>query len=333
MAHANAEKLIEAIPECMRGCFDIGVAATGCDDTDYDCWCYEDVKNNHQILVSTMYECLDNRERRTKKKCTKDEYFGMENSYWKMCEEYWEPYGTAVEPSTIATTAASATSKASSKASTTEAAEATETTEAPQTTLTSSLQETTSSVEQLLTDSPEPSSISDSELSQTSDEATVTNHRLSSGAQAGIGFGVALGVILIGVAVFMWLRERRRRRDLQEQLKAAEIAQASYGHGGGQYESKVYFEMEGSRPHAEELRGDMRTPELSPGTPDLTAVTGLDGRSKNSTMVEPVSPARSRADSEFSVKSYEWPISPESPTPGRVVPLGDARDTKPPPAP
>jgi hypothetical protein len=79
------------------------------------------------------------------------------------------------------------------------------------------------------------------------------------------------------------------------------------------------YEMEGDRPHAEELRGSMRTPEL-----------GAGGRKSGSmTDVAPVSPSDNDKDSTFSTRSYEWPISPESPTrnaPGTGGALGEVRD-------
>jgi hypothetical protein len=77
MANKNAKHLAEVIPQCVAGCFDIGVAATGCDDNDYDCWCY---KANHQTVVDTVEVCLINQKRRTQKECTDDEMFRK-----KMC--------------------------------------------------------------------------------------------------------------------------------------------------------------------------------------------------------------------------------------------------------
>lgn len=74
MANANAKELIASIPECVSGCFQNGVAATGCDTDDYDCYCYA---NNHQTIVDTMSVCLDNRERKLDVKCTDDEMFRM----------------------------------------------------------------------------------------------------------------------------------------------------------------------------------------------------------------------------------------------------------------
>jgi hypothetical protein len=74
MAHSNAAELAKAVPECVSGCFNIGVAATGCGEDDFDCWCYD---KNHETIVDTMSECLDNRERKLKESCSKDEMFRM----------------------------------------------------------------------------------------------------------------------------------------------------------------------------------------------------------------------------------------------------------------
>ncbi|RSM11612.1 hypothetical protein CDV31_006715 [Fusarium ambrosium] len=100
MAHSNAAELAKAVPECVSGCFNIGVAATGCGEDDFDCWCYD---KNHETVVDTMSECLGNRERKLNESCSEDEIFQMENSYWKICEQYWEDYGTATEPATKST--------------------------------------------------------------------------------------------------------------------------------------------------------------------------------------------------------------------------------------
>ncbi|KAI8723267.1 CFEM domain-containing protein [Fusarium sp. LHS14.1] len=74
MAHSNAAEFAKAVPECVSGCFNIGVAATGCGEDDFDCWCYD---KNHETIVDTMSECLDNRERKLKESCSKDEMFRM----------------------------------------------------------------------------------------------------------------------------------------------------------------------------------------------------------------------------------------------------------------
>lgn len=73
MANSNAAKLADNIPECVKSCFDNGVAATGCDDSDFDCWCYD---KNHQTIVDTMYQCLDNQKAKLSKSCSKDDMFG-----------------------------------------------------------------------------------------------------------------------------------------------------------------------------------------------------------------------------------------------------------------
>lgn len=72
MANKNAKELIDGIPSCVSGCFENGVDATGCNETDYDCYCYDD---NHQTIVDTMEVCLINRARSLGKNCTKDEMF------------------------------------------------------------------------------------------------------------------------------------------------------------------------------------------------------------------------------------------------------------------
>ncbi|RGP74243.1 hypothetical protein FLONG3_6155 [Fusarium longipes] len=304
MANKNAKHLYQSIPECVAGCFDISVAATGCDDTDYDCWCY---KPNHQTIVDTLEQCLGNRERRTSKTCTEDEMFGYENSYWKICEQYWEPYGTAIEPTSYSTASTTKTSKTS-----TESARAA--------TTTSSIEAETTSVEESSWTTIIATQSGDSETAEASGdtEPAAASRGLSSGGKAGVGIGVALGVILLGVAVFLWLRERRKRRNIEEQLRVAEVEKAdaiqavSYG-------NMPMYEMEGDRPHAEELRGCMRTPELS----------AAGRRSGSLTEVAPVSPSDDDKDSTFSTRSYEWPISPDTPTrnaPGTAGALGEVKD-------
>ncbi|RGP69762.1 hypothetical protein FSPOR_4403 [Fusarium sporotrichioides] len=308
MANKNAKHLYEAIPECVAGCFDISVAATGCGDTDYDCWCY---KPNHQTVVDTLEQCLGNRERRTQKKCTEDDMFEYENSYWKICEQYWEPYGTATEPTSFPTSPAtktSITSTASTKAATTDA------------TSTSPPELETTSVEESSWTTAIATQSGDSEAAEASGnpEPVASSSGLSSGGKAGVGVGVALGVILLGIAIFLWLRERRKRRDVEEKLREAEVEKANAIQAGS-YGNHFMYEMEGDRPHAEELRGSMRTPEL-----------GAGGRkSASMTDVAPVSPSDNDKDSTFSTRSYEWPISPESPSrnaPGTAGTLGELRD-------
>ncbi|KAM0298527.1 hypothetical protein ACHAPM_008597 [Fusarium culmorum] len=303
MANKNAKHLYEAIPECVSGCFDISIAATGCGDSDYDCWCY---KPNHQTVVDTLEQCLQNRERRTKKKCTEDDMFEYENSYWKICEQYWEPYGTATEPTSFPTSPATKTSITST------ASAETATTSPPE-------PETTSVGESSWTTAIATQS-GDSEAAEASGnpEPVAPSSGLSSGGKAGVGVGVALGVILLGVAIFLWLRERRKRRNVEEQLKVAEVEKANAIQAGG-YSQHYMYEMEGDRPHAEELRGSMRTPEL-----------GAEGRPSTSvTDVAPVSPSDNDKDSTFSTRSYEWPISPDSPSrnaPGTAGTLGEVKD-------
>lgn len=119
-----------------------------------------------------------------------------------------------------------------------------------------------------------------------------------------MGVGVALGVILIGIAVFLWLRERKRRRSVEEQLRIVEIEKSNASEEG-YYLSKGLYEMEGDRPHAEELRGCMRTPEL--GAAEMA-------KSGSVTHVGPVSPSDDNRDSSFSTRIHSWPISPESPS-------------------
>ncbi|QGI60284.1 hypothetical protein CEK27_004255 [Fusarium fujikuroi] len=292
MANKNAKSLYEAIPECISGCFDISVANTGCANNDYDCWCY---KPNHQTIVDTLEQCLSNKERKTKKKCTEDDEFEYENSYWKICEQYWEPYGTATEPTSFPTAVSSKTSAASTtlKVSTIVA--------------TTALSEETAAAEESTWTSLAPTETGDSEQAQASDEADTvepTHSGLSPGGKAGVGVGVAIGVILIGVAVFLWLRERKRRRSVEEQLRIVEIEKANASQEV-YYVSKGLCEMEGDRPHAEELRGCMRTPEL--GAAEMI-------NSSSVTHVGPVSPSDDDRDSSFSTRSHSWPISPESPS-------------------
>ncbi|KAH7167688.1 hypothetical protein DER46DRAFT_295266 [Fusarium sp. MPI-SDFR-AT-0072] len=305
MANKNAKSLYEAIPECISGCFDISVAATGCAKDDYDCWCY---KPNHQTIVDTLEQCLSNKERKTKKKCTEDDEFEYENSYWKICEQYWEPYGTATEPTSLPTFVSSTASATSTtlKVSTTVA--------------TTASSEETAAAEESTWTSLAPTETADSEQAQSSDEADAvapTHSGLSPGGKAGVGVGVAIGVILIGIAVFLWLRERKRRRSVEEQLRIFEIEKANASQEG-YYASKGLYEMEGDRPHAEELRGCMRTPEL--GAAETT-------KSSSVTHVGPVSPSDNDRDSSFSTRSQSWPISPESPGRQESRGLGEISDS------
>ncbi|KAJ4012766.1 hypothetical protein NW752_006034 [Fusarium irregulare] len=309
MANKNAKHLAEVIPQCVAGCFDIGVAATGCDDDDYDCWCY---KANHQTVVDTVEVCLINQKRRTQKECTDDEMFQYENSYWKICEQYWEPTGTATEPTSYPT--APATSLASTKS--TDATTATSL----------AAEETATEISSWTTAIATQSGDSEAAEATGPSETESTSGGLSSGGKAGVGVGVALGVILLGVAIFLWLRERRKRRNIEEKLRVAEVEKAEAVQTGG-YGPHVMYEMEGDRPHAEELRGSMRTPEL-----------GAERKSDSVTEVAPVSPSDNDKDSTFSSRSYEWPISPESPNrdgAGNAGSLGEVKDnnTPKPPAP
>ncbi|KAF5677062.1 hypothetical protein FDENT_9310 [Fusarium denticulatum] len=291
MANKNAKSLYEAIPECISGCFDISVANTGCATDDYDCWCY---KPNHQTIVDTLEQCLSNKERKTKKKCTEDDEFEYENSYWKICEQYWEPYGTATEPTSFPTAVSSTASAALT------------TLKVSTTVHTTASSEETAAADESTWTSLAPTETGDSEQAQASDEAdtvTRTHSGLSPGGKAAVGVGVALGVILIGIAVFLWLRERKRRRSAEEQLRIVEIEKTNASEEG-YYVSKGLYEMEGDRPHAEELRGCMRTPEL--GAAEMT-------KSSSVTHVGPVSPSDEDRDSSFSTRIHSWPISPESP--------------------
>lgn len=72
MVAANAGQLLDGIPACVKGCFQNGVDATGCDKTDYDCYCYA---KNHEIIVDTVEVCLINQERRLEKNCTEMDMF------------------------------------------------------------------------------------------------------------------------------------------------------------------------------------------------------------------------------------------------------------------
>ncbi|KAF5970942.1 hypothetical protein FBULB1_9506 [Fusarium bulbicola] len=293
MANKNAKSLYEAIPECISGCFDISVANTGCAKDDYDCWCY---KPNHQTIVDTLEQCLSNKERKTKEKCTEDDEFEYENSYWKICEQYWEPYGTATEPTSFPTAVSSTASATSTtlKVSTTVAT-------------TASSSEETAAAEDSTLKSLAPTETGASEQARASDKAdavSTTHSGLSPEGKAGVGVGVAIGVILLGIAVFLWLRERKRRRAVEDQLRIVEIEKANASQEG-YYVNKGLYEMEGDRPHAEELRGCMRTPEL--GAAETT-------KSSSVTHVGPVSPSDDDRDSSFSTRSHSWPISPESPS-------------------
>ncbi|KAF4995811.1 hypothetical protein FGRMN_4873 [Fusarium graminum] len=306
MANKNAKALYGAIPKCYTSCFDISVANTGCPTDDYDCWCY---KHNHQTIVDTLEECLINQKNRTGKQCTKDDQFDYEQSYWKICEQYWESYGTATEPKSYPTTPATSSEISSTTTKVSTTAEPT-TTSSPE----------TAAAESSWTTSAEPTETGDSELAEASGLAEPTaapeSSGLSAGGKAGVGVGVALGLLLIGAAIFLWLRERRKRRNIEDRLRVVEEEKANTPYGGG-YSNNVMYEMEGDRPHAEELRGSM-------GTPEMCAATTV--KSGSITEYDPTSPMDHDKDSTYSGRSQSWPISPDSPNrESRVlgeIPLG-----------
>ncbi|WZH41268.1 uncharacterized protein QYS62_002214 [Fusarium acuminatum] len=295
MANKNAKSLYEAIPECIAPCFDTSIANTGCPDKDYDCWCY---KTNHQTVVDSLEICLKGVEVKTGKTCTKNDHYDFEQSYWGICKEYWEPTGTATDPKSYPTSPATSSdisSKTTLEVSTTEAATTSSATE----------ESTTSALESSWTSSADATETGSSELSEASGAAESTSSGgLSTGGKAGVGVGVALGLILIGAAIFLWLRERRKRRNMEERLRAIEEEKANVPYGGG-YHNNVMYEMEGDRPHAEELRGSMTTPEM--GANETV-------KSGSMTQFDPVSPSDNDKDSTFSSRSQDWPISPESPS-------------------
>lgn len=288
MANANAKELIASIPECVSGCFQNGVAATGCETDDYDCYCYAD---NHQTIVDTMSVCLDNRERKLDVKCTDDEMFQMENRYWMVCEQYWEPTGTATEPASATMT--STTSKSTSTSS-------------HLTIITSTSSSKPSSID------PEPSRSTDT----SSDIKTENNTGgPSTGAKAGVSIGVSLAGILLAILIFLWIRERRKRRRLEEKLVEANEASVVRGMGYMNEKGDIY-EMEGDRPYIEELRGDMRTPELNgisrispikqgPGSPkSVSTATRVSSESSSPQFLRPP-PAVLRPDRDARVLSAE----------------------------
>ncbi|KPM45354.1 hypothetical protein AK830_g1204 [Neonectria ditissima] len=282
MANANAKNLIDSIPECVSGCFENGVAATGCDEDDYDCYCYA---KNHQTIVDTMSVCLDNKERKLDETCTDDEMFQMENRYWMVCKEYWEPTGTATEPASATMTEV----KTASTKTTSISSRITSTTF------------TTSASTAFSSSSQEPTSVDPESAESTN---TISNSKdkdtgLSTGAQAGIGVGVGLAVILLGVAVFLWMRERKKRRQLEEKLVEANAASAVQGMAYAKEKGDI-FEMEGDRPYVEELRGDMRTPELNG--------------------ISHVSPVNGASSSPDSISTVSTPSSPRSPSPPGLSP-------------
>ncbi|KAM0195297.1 hypothetical protein ACHAPI_006602 [Fusarium lateritium] len=285
MASKNAKSLYEAVPKCISPCFDKALANTGCPDDDYDCWCY---KTNHQTVVDSLEICLKGVEVKTGKTCSKDDHYGM------------EPTGTATDPKSYPTSPATSSdisSKTTLEVSTTEAATTSSATE----------ESTTSAFESSWTTTADATETGDSELAEASgaaEPASSNSGGLSSGGKAGVGVGVALGLILIGAAIFLWLRERRKRRSIEERLRVIEEEKANAPYGGG-YGNNVMYEMEGDRPHAEELRGSMKTPELG---------AGETVKSGSLTEFDPVSPSDNDKDSTFSSRSQDWPISPESPS-------------------
>ncbi|KAM0350104.1 hypothetical protein ACHAPU_003267 [Fusarium lateritium] len=317
MANKNAKSLYEAIPKCYTSCFDLSIANTGCPDGDYDCWCY---KHNHQTVVDTLEECLINQKLQTGKKCTKDDQFDYEQSYWKICEQYWEPYGTATDPKSYPTSPATSSEISSSTTTTVSTTAEPTTTSSPPETTTSAAEESS-----WTTTSTEPTETGDSQLAEASGLAEPTaapeSGGLSAGGKAGVGVGVALGLLLIGAAIFLWLRERRKRRSIEDRLRGVEEEKANTPYGGG-YSNNVMYEMEGDRPHAEELRGSMRTPEMcATGTVKSGSITEYD----------PTSPLDIDKDSTYSGRSQSWPISPDSPNRESTV-LGEipvGSETKP----
>ncbi|KAM5360746.1 hypothetical protein ACJZ2D_013555 [Fusarium nematophilum] len=301
MAHPNSDDLVKKIPQCVSGCFNIGVAATGCSDDDFDCWCYE---KNHQTVVDTMNECLDNRERRLDRSCSGDDMFQMENSYWKICEQYWEPYGTAAEPVSARATVVSTTFASSLRPA-----------------------RTTASVAELPQNTRRPSQTTDTEVSlETSTEST-DSRRTASGAEAGIGIGITLAIVLLGIAVVLWLAEKRKRHKVQMELEQAKGTNSSTDNFSV-YEKGGFYEMEGDRPHVEELQGDMKTLEMGAGSVarSLSTVDEVDlgtladekefessTRASFGSSEPPLLERRSRRSIE------EWPLKSQAP--------GESNDT------
>lgn len=160
----------------------------------------------------------------------------MENRYWMVCEQYWEPTGTATEPASATMTPESTT--ATAPVFTTK----------------------TTSTNRASTAQPDSSAASN---------PAAADIGLSVGAQAGIGIGVALAVLLAALAVFLWFRERKKRRSLETKLVEVNnslngLAYLAEKKGGSR--SQV-FEMEGEHIHRQELRGCARTPELKGSSP------------------------------------------------------------------
>ncbi|KAI5463713.1 hypothetical protein BGZ63DRAFT_382103 [Mariannaea sp. PMI_226] len=247
MATKNAKDLINGIPSCVSGCFHNGVDAAGCNESDYDCYCY---KASHQTIVDTMEVCLINRARSLGKNCTDDDMFQMQNRYWLVCEQYWEPTGTATEP-------ASATSTLQTKSS------KPVTTTAP-----------------VFSGSPASTTISElAETSASSDasDAKFQDDKFSMGAKIGVGIGISIAVIIIIAATFFWFRERRKRRVLEGQL--AETRRDWETMSCVKQKGPVH-EMEGDRPLYPELR-EARTPELMD---ELRPYTTSEGTSSPETL-------------------------------------------------
>lgn len=182
----------------------------------------------------------------------------MELSYWKICEQYWEPYGTATEPATIKTTSSSSTKTTLSSTTSTSISDLPETT-AESTTAEPSTAESTTLESTTFESAPATAEPSAEPVIGESGSGTSSSHKLSGGEKAGIAVGVVFGVTLIGIAVFLWLRERRKRRGLEKQLADARDVSSSKGIVW----DKNTYEMEGDRPHCEELPVDMRTPEMN----------------------------------------------------------------------
>lgn len=150
-----------------------------------------------------------------------------------VCEQYWEPTGTATEPASATITATSAEFTSTS----------------------SSLPSPANST----TQTPDPSL----DRQQEHHKGLLVRYQIA------IGVSVSVTLLLVAAAVFLWFKERKKRRVLEEQhAQLRRTLSAENGKG-------PFFEMEGDERHVMELVGDPRAPELE-ARPDSIVKDNVD---------------------------------------------------------
>lgn len=197
---------------------------------------------------------------------TNNVHIDMEQNYWKICEQYWEPYGTAIQPETARKTSPPKTNLPSSatstnQPSTTSIAVSTSITE--KSSITSVAISTTFSTQTSITSivgsetSTNPSiaptnSATGAGVVEDSTDSEDTAEGLSPSAKAGTAVGATCAVLLLGAIVLLYLRRRRRRTKLEDEATVFPKHKAS-----------MYAEMPGvNDPRPIELGADCPFAEL-----------------------------------------------------------------------